>query len=326
MLKTFKENNPYNTFLLFIYGFLLKLVFFIHPTVPSIQKTDGFLFEFIINKIAIVGNGFPLIYPIIAYLLLFTQAISFNRLVAEHRLFFKSNYLTAMTYLLITSMFSDWNVLSAPLILNTLLIWVWSKMSGMYNNNNPKATLFNIGLVIGIATFFYFPSISFAVLIVFGLILTRPFRIAEWLIALLGIIAPYYFVLSIAYLNNSINKYPFPKFQFGYPIVYESNWVLGAIIGLLLTLFIGFFYVQKNLLRQLVQTRKSWNLTTLYFLVAFIVPFINVTHSFSYWILCAVPLSAFIAGAFVYPQKKAFPRILHWAMVLFVIAFSYFVG
>lgn len=326
MLKTFKENNPYNTFLLFFYGLLLKLTIFIHPSVPVIQKTDGFLFEYIVNKIAIVGNGFPLIYPIITYLLLFTQAISFNRLVAEHRLFFKSNYLTGMTYLLITSMFSDWNVLSAPLMLNTLLIWVWAKMSGMYNNHNPKATLFNIGLVIGIATFLYFPSISFTVLIVFGLILTRPFRIAEWLIAFLGIIAPYYFVLSIAYFNDTLINYPFPKFQFGYPVVFETYWVMGAIFGILFALFVGLFYIQKNILRQLVQTRKSWNLTILYFLVALIVPFINVTHSFSYWILCAVPLSAFVAGAFAYPQKKTFPVLLHWAMVIFVIAFSYFVG
>ena len=37
----------------------------------------------------------------------------------------KNNYLPAMSYLLITSLFIDWNILSAPLVINTLLIWVW---------------------------------------------------------------------------------------------------------------------------------------------------------------------------------------------------------
>jgi hypothetical protein len=38
-----------------------------------------------------------------------------------------------------------------------------------------------------------------------------------------------------------------------------------------------------------------------------------------------VPLSAFLGSAFLYPEKKWFPLLLHWLMVGFVIAFSYFV-
>jgi len=74
-----------------------------------------------------------------------------------------------------------------------------------------------------------------------------------------------------------------------------------------------------------VQSRKSWNLVFLYFLVAVFIPFINATHTFQYWILCAVPLSAFVGSAFLYPERKWFPLFLHWLMVAFVIAFSYFV-
>ena len=87
----------------------------------------------------------------------------------------------------------------------------------------------------------------------------------------------------------------------------------------------GIFYIQQNFRRQLIQARKAWNLTFLYLLVAVFVPFVNATHSFEYWILCAVPLSAFIAAAFLYPAKKWFPAVLHWLMVAFVIVISYFV-
>ncbi|HEX2684608.1 MAG TPA: hypothetical protein VHL77_11775, partial [Ferruginibacter sp.] len=82
---------------------------------------------------------------------------------------------------------------------------------------------------------------------------------------------------------------------------------------------------QQNFRRQLIQARKSWNLTFLYLMVAVFVPFVNATHTFDYWILCAVPLSAFVAATFLYPARNWFPLALHWLMVAFVVAISYFV-
>ena len=324
MTGIFKANNPYNTFLLFVYGLLLKLPMFLHPVIPSAQKTDGFLFKILLNQLQTVGQSIPVIYPAITFLLLYTQAVTFNKLVSGQRLMQKANYLTGMSYLLITSLFTDWNILSAPLIINTLLVWVWARMSGLYNNSKPQATLFNIGMVIGVSTFFYFPSIAFAALIVFGLIVTRAFRLSEWLIALFGIVTPYYFLLAYVFLTDKWKGYKFPGIAISYPKFNQSGWALAAIIIVLSVTVIGLFFIQQNFRRQLVQARKSWNLIFLYFLVAIFIPFINATHTFQYWILCAIPLSAFVACTFLYSSKRWFILTLHWLMVAFVIAF-YFV-
>ncbi|MES2432159.1 MAG: DUF6427 family protein [Bacteroidota bacterium] len=325
MTGIFKANNPYNTFLLLVYGLLLKLHMFLHPVIPIPQHTDGFLFKVLLQQLSSIGRSIPAIYPIIVFVLLYTQAIAFNKLVSDQKLMPKSNYLTAMSYLLITSLFTEWSILSGSLIINTLLIWVWAHMSSLYTNPKPKTALFNIGIIIGVSTFFYFPSIAFAVLIIFGLIITRPFRLAEWIIALLGIITPYYFLLAWAFLTDRWQGYKFPGIAFSYPKFYDSSWALAAIIIVLTATIIGLYYIQSNFLRQLVQSRKSWQLVFLYFLVAVSIPFINATYTFKYWILCAVPLSAVVACAFLYPQKKWLPTLLHWIMVAFVIAFSYFV-
>jgi Family of unknown function (DUF6427) len=258
-------------------------------------------------------------------LLLYTQAISFNRLVNELRLMQKPNYLTAMSYLLVTSLFTEWNMLSAPLIINTLLIWVWARMSSLLNDPNPKTSLFNIGIAIGIATFFYFPSLAFAALIIFGLALIRPFKLSEWLIALLGIITPYYFLLAWAFLTGKLKAYELPGIAVSSPKFHQTNWSYAAIIIVLVLSLAGFFFVQQNFRRQLIQARKSWNLIFLYMVVSVFIPFINATAAFEYWILCAVPLSAFLGAAFLYPTKKMLPYVLHWVMVAFVIAISYFV-
>ena len=246
-------------------------------------------------------------------------------MVNEQRLMQKPNYLTGMSYLLVTSLFIEWNALSSPLIINTLLVWVWAKMSGLYNSNNPKTALFNIGIAIGICTFFYFPSLAFAALIIFGLALTRPFKLAEWLVALVGIITPYYFLLAWVFLTDRWQGYKFPGFAVTTPQFDQTRWAYAAIGIVLFTSVIGLFFIQQNLRRQLIQARKSWNLVFLYLIVAVFVPYVNATHSFEYWILCAVPLSAILGAAFLYPSKKWFPQVLHWLMVIFVVVINYFV-
>ena len=325
MTGTFKANNPYNTFLLLVYGVFLKLPMFLHPVKPVPQLTDGFLFRQLLLQLNPIGTKLPALYPFIAFILLYTQAITFNQMANAQRLMQKPNYLVGMSYLLLTSLFKEWNVLSAPLIINTLLVWVWARMSSLNNTQKAMGMLFNIGIAIGISTFFYFPSIAFAALIILGLVLIRPFKLSEWLIALFGIIAPYYFLLSYLFLTDKWKGYKFPGVAFSLPRFYESRWALSAIIIVLFVSLVGFFFIRKNFLRQLVQTRNSWNLVFLYFFVAVSIPFINATSSFAYWILCAIPLSAFVGSAFLYPERRWFPQFLHWLMVAFVIAFSYFV-
>ena len=323
MIGTFKANNPYNTFLLLVYGLLLKLPIFIHPIIPKPQRTDGFLFRILLHQLAIIGSSLHFIYPLISFVLVYTQAITFNQLANEQRLMSKPNYLVAMAYLLVTSLFNEWNVLSAPLIVNSILVWVWARMSGLHYVRNPLAMLFNIGLAIGLTTFFYFPSIAFVLLVVFGPIITRPFRISEWLVAFFGIITPYYFLAVYIFLTDKWKGYKFPGFAISLPKFYETYWALTAIIIVLFVSIVGIFYIRANYMRQVVQVRKSWRLVFLYFIVAFFVPFINATSSFGYWILCAVPLSAFIGCAFLYPQKKWFPRLVHLLMVALAVMFGY---
>jgi len=319
----FRANNPLNTFLLFMYGILLKLIWFIHPQIPVIQKSDGFLFDHILAAIKPAFNNYPVGYSFITYLLLFTQAVSFNQLLNNRRLMQKPNYLPGMSYLLITSFFSEWNILSAPLVINTLLIWVWAKMSNLYNNKHAKTTLYNIGIAIGICTFFYFPALAFSLLIIFALLITRPPKTAEWIIPVIGIITPWYFLFSWLFLTDKLYSFHVPGFEISYPLFAQNNIQYAGMILILILAITGGFFVQSFSSKQIVQVRKSWSLLLLYLIVALFIPFINNSHNFEYWILAVVPVSAFVACAFYYPRIRWIPRLIHWIMVGFVIYLEY---
>jgi hypothetical protein len=321
---TFTANNPYNTFLLFVYGLLLKLPIFLFPQAPHINSLDGVLYKNFLHFLSPVGNQFPIIYSCISFALLFIQALGFNKAVNKQRLHQKPNYLTGMSYLLITSLFSEWYSLSAPLIVNTILIWVWASLCTLHNSTHAKMDIFNIGFVIGLATFFYFPAIAFVLLLMVGLTIARPFKLREWLLGLVGIVTPFYFFAAWLFLTNQITTYHLPGLAVTLPAFKENKWAYLAIAVVLFTTLIGSFFVYANLRRQVVQTRKSWQLIFLYLLVALFIPFLNATHSFSYWILVAVPVSLLTASSFLYPEKKWFPYTMHWGMVAISIVVGYF--
>jgi hypothetical protein len=320
----FKANNPNNNFLLFLYGLVIKLPLFLYPQLPRLQLSDGILYKsfagWMINNL---GNT-PVIFSLISFLLLFLQAISFNKLVNDQRMLQKPNYLTGMGYLLITSLFSDWFALSAALMANTILIWVWSRLSTLNNNTSAKTTIYNIGLVIGLAAFFYQPAIVFVLLFIAGMAITRPFRLNEWLIGLMGILTIFYFYAAWLFIGGGWKKYKLPQLDVAIPSFHETRWALTGLILVLLTMLLGIFFIQSNMRRQIVQTRKSWQLIYLYLVVAAFVPFLN-SNSFNSWILVAVPASLIMAAAFFYPDKKWFAALMHWGMVAVSVAIAYFI-
>ena len=324
MTGIFKANNPSGNALLFIYAIVLKLPMFLHVRMPQLQPLDGIFYKTFLQFLAPIAKGLPSIYSIVTFLLLFIQAISFNKIVNSQRLHRQTNYLTGMSYLLVTSLFSEWFSLSAPLIVNTILIWTWGRLCALYNNPHAKATIFNIGMATSLAAFFYFPSVTFLLLIMAGIAIARPFRLQEWLIGLIGILTPIYFFAAYLYLTGNLNSFHFPGFHLSYPRFFGNKWAYAALAIVAVSIGIGIYFINTNMRRQVVQTRKSWQLLFLYIIVAALVPFLNAGINFSYWILLAVPISPVIAAAFFYPQKKIFPLALHWAMFAIYVAIGFF--
>ena len=236
----------------------------------------------------------------------------------------KNNYLPAMSYLLITSLFIDWNILSAPLVINTLLIWVWARLTNLYKSQHVKSTLFNVGLAIGICSFFYFPSLAFIIMVIFAILFTRAPKMAEWLMPIIGVFTTFYFLFSYLFLSDKLYRFSLPGFTIAYPPFPEKQIVYVLMGVVVLLMIIGMYYVKATSTKQVVQVRKSWTLLVLYLIVAILIPFINTSPHFEYWIIAAVPISAFVASAFFYPVKRWFPMLFHWVLVAFVICMQYF--
>ncbi len=325
MIGIFKQKTPANILLLLVFGMLIKLPMFMHPHVTTIQSKNGILFYEIAKFLEPTGIKNPILYPILAFILLFTQAIALTRLINNYRLMSRSNYLPGMAYMLITSFFAEWNYFSAPLLINTLLIFILGWLFKIYNHPRAKSIIFNVGLIIGISSLIFFPSATFIIWILFALMIMRPFRINEWLLCLLGLTSPYYFYGIYIFLTDQwrLNNL-FPHLTVSAPSLQQSIWLAVSALLLMIPFLSGGYFVQDNLRRMLIQVRKAWSILLIYLLVAIFVPFVDTSNTFENWVMAAVPFAAFHACTYFYPARKLFPLILFWASIGFVLTYQYF--
>jgi hypothetical protein len=324
VIGIFKQKNPGNAFLLLIYGLVLKFPIFLHPESYAASDGNSYIFQLIIRFLKPVTDVAPIVFPLLAFMLLFVQATLLNRISNTLRLFPKSNYLVGMSYLLITSLMHEWNLFSAPMLVNFLLIWSWYRMTNLYNNNSPKTAIFNISLLLGLLPLIYSPAVVFLLLMIFVLLITRPFYITEWLVAVIGFTTPYYFLFVALYLSNQWDwARVIPVISFHLPRLSANLWVTGGIIFMVLPFLVGSYYAQTNLSKMLIQTRKSWSLLLILLMVSVIIILVNPGINYLHWLPVIVPLSVFHAAAYYYPNGRWFPLLLHWMVFVFVIALNY---
>jgi len=325
VIGIFKQKNPGNALILLVYALVLKFSLFLHPVAPVLHPEDNYLYRLIIRALDAIFGHTPIVYAILSFLIIFSQATLFNRICSYDKVLPKPNYLPGMSYILITSLLPDWGHFSAPLLVNSIMIWIYYKMIDLYNTHRPGAAIFTIGVWAGVVSLLYIPAMAFLLLVLFGLITMRPFRIREWLVGLLGFTSPYYFLFLVLYLSGHWHwKNIVPHIVFTLPAIPSSIWTTLGIFWLVLPFIVGGYFVQKNLSKMLIQIRKSWSLLLLWLLVALVIILINRADSYENWVVMAVPFAGFHAAAWYYPNRKTVPLILHWLIVVYIIFIGYF--
>ncbi|HEU4632431.1 MAG TPA: hypothetical protein VFS22_00510 [Flavisolibacter sp.] len=321
MIGLFKQKSPGNVVVLLIFGLLVKLPLFLYPKNSLVTNNDGPLYQ---AFVASLPSANAYLSSLIAFGLLYLQAVLVTYIANEYRMMTRQNYLPGMAYLLITSLLPEWSYLSAPLVTTTLVIWIFIKLFRLYNTANAKAQIFNIGLVAGIGSYIYFPSAGFIICILLGLMILKPFKFNEIVLFLLGCLTPYYFYAVYLFLSDRLSLKTFvPHVSVTVPVMKSSIWLAASTLLLALPFLIGGYFIQVHLRKMLIQVRKNWSILLLYLLLAFFVPFINSNHSFHAWVLIAAPFSLFHACAYFY-QPRGFISLLLFLLTVGYILYLQF--
>lgn len=307
--------------MLFFFGFLLKAPLFLYPKPVVVTKNDEDLYHAFVR---LIDGGGPLLASTMAFLLLYIQALLLTYLMNEFRMIAKPSFLPGMAYLLITTLLPEWSYLSSPLVATTLIIWIFIILFRLYNLAEAKGIIFNMGLLLGLSSYIYFPATVFLLCFLLGIMILKPFRLNELVLFFMGCLTPYYFYGTYLFLNDQLSITSFvPHVSVTVPDVKSTVWLAVSTVFLTLPFLAGGFFIQNQLHRMLIQVRKNWSILLLFLVLAFFVPFINTYTSFSNWILVAAPFAAFHAATYFYPVKKWVPNAIFFSTLVYILYLQY---
>jgi len=314
----FKDRSDFNLIFLLLLSVALHFHVWMHPPLIIANESDGLLSYVLLHYIQPLP---PLVLIVIFHIIILSQAIRLNILLSNFKMFQKVTYIPAFTYIILTAMFPYWDVISAGLIANSLVIWILVKLLRLYDQNQPKTLEFNIGLIVGISIILHEPIAILIAVVLFALVIIRPFKPAEWLVLIMGILLPFYFIFTYVFLTgNFANFIQFlPKLDWKNPIVQPRFNVILALMVMGVQLIVGFIYWNKQQTRFIIQVRKYWGVLFLLFILTFFQPILFSVQALYASAIVIAPLACFISFAYSTPKRLFLPNLLFWTAVAVIV-------
>ncbi|PST84040.1 beta-carotene 15,15'-monooxygenase [Pedobacter yulinensis] len=323
MINQFRTLQPANLILLLVYAFFMRAALFVH--MPE-QLNFAFLEPFARLLIDIpIGQGLsPAGNVFFAALISIAQALWFNRVVNNHNLMGKPNYLPALLYLTAGSLFMPFMVLSPTMMCNFLLILMIDKFLKIGKSTQAIMPLFDVGMLVAVGTLIYFPFVSMLLMLWLGLLVYRSFNWREWVSGLLGFLTVFFFLGVFYYWNDNLEMFyriwlPLTnKFPSVFQINYNDYIVLVPVIVIIV---LGTLQLRENFFRSFISTRKAFQLLFCMFLIAMASFYLKPGVRLSHFLLCVPPGAVLLAYYFTNASKRWFYESL---FILLVLSIQYF--
>ncbi len=306
MLNIFRSFNPYAVFVLFLVAIVFKLAFLVHPVMPYRIAESPYLWLKLADFMeSALGHS--------AFLLTFFAIVN---------LFGQDIYLNV----LLTSLFKDWNYLSATLVSNWLLLAMLSGMLQLYAAPDARKQIFNIGCCISLAAMLVFPNIAFILLLLLALAVLRPFKISEWMVGLLGLLTPLYFLAGILFLTDNLHLLPkMAAIGFRLPDrLARPEIVIAAFSVIALLMTTGVYYLNTFMSRMLIQNKKWWYVVIGSFFVSLIAGTFTIAKGYNQWLGVLVPVTFIVTNTWFEERRKWLPRVFIYVLMAVIIFVQWF--
>ena len=325
MIQQFKNFSVVNFFFLFLLLFILRIGIYMSP--PQ-EVSTGFieLFSRLLIPYSIESLFSPILNITLAAIVVFIQAILFNRLVNNFSIFGKTTFLPALFYVVASSVFTPFLVLSPPLICNFFLLFIINKILLDYKKSDSISTMFDLGLITAIGTLFYFPFVLFMLLLWASLVLIRPFNWREWVSALVGYLTVVV-VLGVYYFWNGrlldfyeIWKPLSNKFPFFLKIKLSDYIVLFPIV---IVALLGIVQIRQNFFKSFVLVRKFFLLLFFLFLFSTLSFYLKTDFRINHFLLSVIPVAALLTYYFAFAKKRWIYESFFLIIISFIIYFQF---
>jgi len=323
MINQFRNLNPINLLILFAYTFFMRMAIFADlPPMLQFEFLEPYTKFFI--QIPLQETFSPAGNVFLAGLIIFIQAILFNRVVNNHALLSKPGYLPALLYITSASLFMPFQVLSPTLICNFLLIWIMDKFLKIGKSAGAIMVMFDCGMIIAVGTLMYFPFIVMLAMLWFTLLLYRSFDWREWISGLVGFLTIFFFVAVYYYWNDSISMFYKIWLPLGnkFPSVFKINYNdYLVLVPVLIMIILATLQLRENFFRSFISTRKAFQMLFFMFIISIVSFYTKPDFRLYHFLLCVPPGAVLLAYYFSNAKKRWFYESL---FLILVFAIQYF--
>ena len=325
LIHFFRKSYLLQYLLLLLLTIILWIGAIIHPQVDPID-TESFLTPGYSLLFSLLNYNHVL-HVIIALILVISGALVFNYSLAKFDLVPKNTLVPAMVYIVLMSYSPSLLSLhpaALPALLTVLILYY---LFQVYTEEEAYAQTYNIGLLIGISSLFYFPSIFFILFIWLTFIVYRLYSWREWMIPLTGIITPYLFLFTYYFLMDSLEpaylayadyflKITLFNFRFEFPVMI---YIITTLIILLF--FWSGFWLLSDIQEKIISLRKRYWAVFWLFAVAIFTYIFSDTFFKWHQVFSLIPVSVFIAYAFSQVRKLRWIEII-WGILFLLIVMN----
>lgn len=322
MVSIFREKSTASVFWLILLSIVAHGYFLVHPPAVIVSGNEAIFFGFLKPLNALPDFALIFLY----HAIIIVQALRFNTVLNNLRMFPKQYFITALCYILLSSLYPAWSNITPALLVNFLIIWLFSLLSRLYNTNNAKPMIYNVGFITSVIGILYFPAIFLVIIAFIAVGSLRAFRTNEWMVLLLGIITPPYFIVAISFLTDhlpAIRQYLPPIQPHGFNLKQNIPMITTAVVGLFVIVD-GFFSWSANSGKAIMQIRRSWGILLMMFLLSIPLVFIFKEGNFSYLILGLLPAAAVASNTFIYGKSNLYQTIVFWLLIAVIIYNNWF--
>lgn len=318
MVFLFRDRSDINLLFLVLLSVTLHYHIWMHPPIVIANESDGFLAYILVHYIRPLS---PMVLMLLFQVIILSQAIRLNVLMSKLKMFQQVSYLPGFTYIILTALFPFWDTISSGLVANSMVIWILVKLLRLYDQNQPKSLEFNIGLIVGCSILLYEPIAILIPVVLFALTIIRPFKLTEWLVLIMGITVPFYFVFTFVFLTSGPEQFVhfLPRLDWKNPLVRPDINVILSLVVISIQLFVGLYFWQDQQSRFIIQVRKYWGVLLLVLILTLFQPIIFSTQALYASAIVLTPLACFISFAYSVPKRLFIPNILFWCSVAVIV-------
>lgn len=267
-----------------------------------------------------------LMYQFIALVLIYIQAMIFNKLSNKNGLYFENTYVPALIYIVCASIFYDFFTLSGALMALTFVLLAISPVLSHIKKGVDDIGLLKTGLFIGISSLFYIYTVFFIPIIFIIFILYASMTFRKYTIMCWGFVFPWIAVLIYFFWQNGYTEFfdvflfSFINEQYNQAIFYNDLAIItAAAIFFFVAAFFKVFKVWRFTHFQKV-AQQSFIILIFFTLIFIIFQFEKDTSS----VLLVIPgVAFFISHFFLLGRRKVMQEVFFIIFLTYTLNINY---